>query len=504
MFAPMSFFDTTPIGRIITRFSKDMDSVDLELPDAFGMVIMCVLSIIFSMGMIIYTTPWFAIGIPPIAILYIFTMNYFRNVARSVKRLESVSKSPIFASFSETLNGLPTIRAFNYNDRFIKYNSDLVDRNNSGAYLKVASDRWLAIRLEFLGDLIYLIAAILAIISVQNRSITPALAAMSLSFASNITGTLGWTVRAYSDLEQKMNSVERVLHYTENIPQEPAHKSSSPPPSEWPINGEIKFTNVDMQYRPNKPLVLKKLSFNIQSGEKVGIVGRTGSGKSSIMATLFRLVDICGGQIQIDGIDINKIGLDELRSKLTIIPQEPFMFNATVRVNLDPFEKYSDSQIWEALEKVDLKTYISSLDGCLSASVSEYGENFSVGQRQLICLARALLRGSKIILLDEATSSIDFETDKLIQTAIRKDFGNCTILTIAHRLNTIIDSDKIMTLNDGKVVEFNTPTNLLSNPEGSHFLNLVSELGDSARDSLIEQAKQADGNRENKRLVEIF
>lgn len=251
-----------------------------------------------------------------------------------------------------------------------------------------------------------------------------------------------------------------------------------------------------MRYRPDKPLVLKKISLTIKGGEKVGIVGRTGSGKSTIMVVLFRLVETCGGSIEIDGVNIKSIGLDELRSKLTIIPQEPFMFNATVRQNLDPFKKYSDNEIWEALEKVGLKPFVSELQGGqgLTATVSEYGENFSVGQRQLICLARALLRRSQIILLDEATSSVDFETDKLIQTTIRKDFSHCTILTIAHRLNTIIDCDKILTLDEGLVSEYDNPASLLRNEDGV-FAKLVEELGPAAKANLFQIAEEIEKSK---------
>ena len=361
-------------------------------------------------------------------------MNFYRNVSREAKRIESTSTSPVFAHFSETLGGLSTIRAYNYSDRFAKHNAGLVDLNISAQYLMKTIERWLATRLEMLSDFIYLVAASLAFYGVTNGTLSASMAAFSLSFASSMTSLLGWLIRAYADLESKLNSVERVLHYIDEVDQEKAAKSESPPPASWPEHGQIEFKDVKMRYREGKPLVLKGLTLTISPGEKIGIVGRTGAGKSTIMTTLLRLVELESGSIVIDGRDVGELGLDELRQNISIIPQEPFMFSSTVRINLDPFSKYEDKDIWNALERVGLKSIISELNGGLSAPVAEFGENFSIGQRQLICLARALLRKCKIVLLDEATSSIDFETDNLIQKTIRNDLKDCTILTIAHRL----------------------------------------------------------------------
>lgn len=274
-----------------------------------------------------------------------------------------------------------------------------------------------------------------------------------------------------------MNAVERLHHYAEELDVEAdAIIPDNRPSEQWPSAGAIKIRNLEMRYRPELPSVLHDLSLDIQGGEKIGVVGRTGAGKSSIMMALFRLVEPTKGTIEIDGVDVSKIGLFDLRTRLAIIPQDPILFSGTIRTNLDPFGKRTDQELWEVLERSDLKTYVTSCEGGLDSQVSEFGENLSVGQRQLLCLARAMLTHARVIIMDEATASVDVATDVMLQKAIRVDFANSTVLTIAHRLNTVIDYSRVLVLDHGVIKEFDTPANLLRNPD-SVFSSMVDETG---------------------------
>lgn len=297
---------------------------------------------------------------------------------------------------------------------------------------------------------------------------------------------LQWGMRQWSELENQMTSVERVVEYTEVVPE--PDDETKVPPRQWPTNAIIDFNSVSMRYDIDEPLVLKNLTFSIQSGEKVGIVGRTGAGKSSIISALFRLTNI-EGSIIIDNVDTKQISLHSLRSKVSIIPQEPVLFSGTLRKNLDPFDEYQDDELWNALEEVELKHAISDLPSGLQTKVSESGSNFSVGQRQLLCLARAVVRNNKILILDEATANVDPQTDELIQNTIRRKFKTCTVLTIAHRLHTVMDSDKILVMEAGQAAEFDSPYKLLQNKEGI-FYSLVLQTGKGMADTLIKIAEE--------------
>lgn len=498
---PSAFFDTNPIGRIISRFSGDLKQIDTMLPGTFEMFLFCITFVFFTMVSVTTVTPLFGIALVPIGTVYISVINFFRAANREFKRLQSISRSPVYAHFSETLGGLSTIRAYGRSNHFVQQNQAKVDTNVSAHYVMKCGDRWLSTRLEILGSFIALIASMLAVHSASSGALAAGLAGFSLSFAMSVTGLLQWSVRTYAELEGMMNSVERVVHYSDDVEQETtaviedeldASAKKLRPPENWPDKGSITFDNVQMRYRENTPLVLKGMDFTINGGEKVGVVGRTGAGKSSIMLTIFRIMELDNpteGSIDIDGIKIAGMPLPYLRSRLSIIPQEPVLFSGTVRSNLDPFDKYGDDDVWAALEKVDLKEVIESLPLKLDAPVSEYGENFSLGQRQLFCLARVLLKKTKLLLLDEATSSVDVETDELIQKTIRSQFSDVTILTIAHRINTIIDSDRILCIDDGRVAEFDTPHNLLQDPE-SIFASLVDEQGPNASAALRKIAKE--------------
>ncbi|KAF9324959.1 Multidrug resistance-associated protein 1 [Linnemannia elongata] len=479
MHLPMSFFDTTPLGRIVNRFSTDIFATDNTLPWSFMSVLM-------------------------------FGMYYIRP-SRSLKRIDSTSRSPVYQHFTETLVGISTIRAMGVEDRFILQNEEkaTISANAYFTYQMVA--RWLQIRLETLGACIVLGAALFAVL--DRQSLNPGMVGLALSYALTVTADITMVIRSYCELQNQLVSVERIDEYLAKNSEPPAHlPADSDLPENWPQAGHIEFRNYSTRYRQGLDLVVKDISFEVQPAEKVGIVGRTGAGKSSLTLALFRIIEAAnshwaqsshngadldtmptkvvedanlekvavdedGGSIWIDGVDISTVGLSRLRKNLAIIPQDPTLFAGTVRENLDPFEELEDADLWEALERAHLKEHISSLAGGLSFKVSQNGDNFSVGQRSLICLARALLRKTKVLILDEATAAVDVETDELIQKTIRKEFKDRTILTIAHRIKTVMDSDKILVLEKGQVEEFEAPGQLVKNKE-SLFFKLAQQAGE--------------------------
>ncbi|CAF0941211.1 unnamed protein product [Brachionus calyciflorus] len=468
----MQFFESTPIGRIINRFSKDVEAVENMIPMSYRILVRCLFQVIVTVIMISITTPWFLVPLVPISIVYYFVQRYYVAAMRQLRRLNSVSKSPIFSHFGETLTGVSTIRAYNSQGRFVKQMEDKIDENLCYFYPDTVSNRWLAIRLEFIGTLVTFFACLFAVIARNN--LTGGAAGLSISFSLNVAQFLNWLVRMSADFESNITSVERIKEYCETPHEESWVLDNSRPPVEWPTEGRVTFNQYSVKYREELDFVLKDINCDIEPGEKIGIVGRTGAGKSSLTLGLFRILESSYGQIYIDKINIKNIGLHDLRKRLTIIPQDPVLFSGTLRINLDPFEEYSDAQVWSALENAHLKEFVKGLDKQLEFECSEGGENLSVGQRQLVCLARALLRKTKILILDEATASIDHNTDDLIQATIRNQFKDCTVLTIAHRLNTIMDSNRIMVLDKGKIVEFDSPQNLLSNKKTIFYSMAVS------------------------------
>ncbi|XP_058980636.1 multidrug resistance-associated protein 1 isoform X14 [Musca domestica] len=463
---PMELFDTTPLGRIVNRFSKDMDTVDNILPLNLRVVITQAYSVLATIVVISMSTPIFLAVIIPIAFLYYFAQRFYVATSRQLMRLESVSRSPIYSHFGETVTGVSTIRAYAVQDRFIDESDNKVDKNQICKYPSLIANRWLAIRLEMVGNLIILFASLFAVLGGQTN---PGLVGLSVSYALQVTQTLNWLVRMSSDIETNIVAVERIKEYGETKQEAPWEIENSKVPRDWPEQGQVCFEDFKVRYREGLDLVLRGISFKIAGGEKVGIVGRTGAGKSSLTLALFRIIESAGGRILIDGIDISTLGLHTLRSRLTIIPQDPVLFSGSLRINLDPFEVKSDEEIWKALELSHLKTFVKSLPSGLNHEITEGGENLSVGQRQLVCLARALLRKTKVLILDEATAAVDLETDDLIQKTIRSEFADCTILTIAHRLNTILDSDKVIVLDKGEISEFDSPNNLLNNPQSAFY-----------------------------------
>ncbi|XP_049667224.1 ATP-binding cassette sub-family C member 2 isoform X3 [Accipiter gentilis] len=455
---PMSFFDTTPTGRIVNRFAKDIFTIDETIPMSFRSWLSCFMAIISTLLMISLATPFFALVIIPLSIFYYFVLRFYVSTSRQLRRLDSVTRSPIYSHFGETVSGLSVIRAFGHQERFLQQNESTMDINQKSVYAWIVSNRWLAIRLEFVGSLVVFFSALLAVIS--KGTLEGGIVGLSVSSALNVTQTLNWLVRTSSELETNIVAVERVHEYTK-VKNEAPWVTEKRPPHGWPSKGEIQFVDYKVRYRPELELVLQGITCNIGSTEKVGVVGRTGAGKSSLTNCLFRVLEAAGGMIIIDEVDIATIGLHDLRQNLTIIPQDPVLFSGTLRMNLDPFDQYTDEEVWKALELAHLKTYVQDLPEGLLHLVSEAGENLSVGQRQLVCLARALLRKAKILILDEATAAVDLETDHLIQTTIRSEFADCTVLTIAHRLHTIMDSNRVMVLQAGRIVEYDSPEELL-------------------------------------------
>ncbi|XP_038050083.1 multidrug resistance-associated protein 5-like [Patiria miniata] len=481
--SPMSFFDTTPTGRVLNRFSKDLDEVDVQLPTNMEIFTQNSFLILFALITISIVFPYFLAVMVPIVFFFGLILYYYRRGVRAIKRIENVTRSPWFSHIMATVQGLSTIHAYGKTEEFINRFINLLDNNSQPYMIFRMASRWAGQRLEVLVIGASLVTNLFVVLTYG--IVSPALAGLAVSYTIQITGLFQITILMASETEARFTSVERILSYTRILKSEaPPHIKETAPDKDWPQEGEIEFKNYKMRYRDNLPLVIKGINCRIKPKEKIGIVGRTGSGKSSLGVALFRLVEPSSGEIVIDKVSIATIGLNDLRSKLSIIPQDPVLFKGTVRYNLDPFEEYSDAKIWEALERTYMKDKISTLDNQLEAPVVEGGDNFSVGERQLMCMARALLRNSKILMLDEATAAIDTDTDSLIQTTIREAFSECTLLTIAHRLNTILDSDRVLVMDDGWIAEFDKPASLLANPD-SKFFKMV-EAAESQKHAVAE------------------
>ncbi|KAG0024375.1 hypothetical protein BGZ80_003720 [Entomortierella chlamydospora] len=518
----VSFFDTTPLGRILNRFSSDMYSIDEHLGWKTMDMTYITISVTSTLVVIAATTPAFVFMIPIIASVFYFIANWFLWATRSLKRINSVSLSPLYQHFDESLNGVSTIRAMEVQQQFIEESDNRTDYHANAYTTYMYCNRWVDFRLQVLSAFIILVVALSGVFA--RNTIDASLIGLSLSFAIAQTDEIMWICKDFTEWQSHLVAIERIQEYTDKHTEAP-ETSATVIPESWPEQGRIEFQNFSARYREGLDLVIKHLSFEIQPCEKIGIVGRTGAGKSSITLALFRIIEAAnspwarasdnagyhervqgdggenepllrrhpdsrsqdggdedeemdGGSIKIDGIDISTLGLTELRKHLAIIPQDPTLFAGSIRDNLDPFQEVPDSALWEALERAHLKDHIRSLPGGLSTEVAQNGENFSVGQRSLICLARALLRKSKILILDEATASVDVETDELIQQTIRKEFQDRTILTIAHRIKTVMDSTRILVMDRGEVVEFDPPEVLLQKPE-SLFFKLAHQAGEA-------------------------
>ncbi|KAK4697308.1 hypothetical protein P7C71_g748, partial [Lecanoromycetidae sp. Uapishka_2] len=475
--SPMSFFETTPSGRILNRFSSDIYKVDEVLARTFNMLFVNSARAFYTLVLIAASTPVFIALIIPLGAVYLYIQRYYLRTSRELKRLDSISRSPIYAHFQESLGGITTIRAYRQQDRFALENEWRVDANLRAYFPSVNANRWLAVRLEFIGSFIILAAASFAIISVASGSgLSAGLVGLSMSYALQITTSLNWIVRQTVEVETNIVSVERVLEYARLPSEAPDRISKHRPKISWPASGAVKFDNYSTRYRPGLDLVLKNINLNIKSHEKIGVVGRTGAGKSSLTLALFRITEPDTGNISIDNLNTSSIGLLDLRGRLAIIPQDAALFEGTVRDNLDPGHIHDDTELWSVLDHARLKEHITSMSGGLEASINEGGSNLSAGQRQLVSLARALLTPTNILVLDEATAAVDIETDAMLQTTLRSNmFKDRTIITIAHRINTILDSDRIIVLSKGEVAEFDTPSALVRRK--GLFYELVREAG---------------------------
>nr|XP_040058389.1 multidrug resistance-associated protein 4-like isoform X2 [Gasterosteus aculeatus aculeatus] len=456
---PVHFFDINPIGRILNRFSKDIGYLDSLLPWTFVDFIQVLLQVIGVIAVAAVILPWILIPVVPLFAVFLFLRFYFLQTSRDIKRLESTTRSPVFSHLSSSLQGLSTIRAFKAQRSFQQVFDEHQDLHSG---------------------------------------LEPGAVGLALSYALTLTGMFQWGVRQSAEIENMMTSVERVVEYAE-LESEAPWETDKQPPNDWPRTGCISFDRVNFSHSANDRLVLKNLTVIITSREKVGIVGRTGAGKSSLIAALFRLAEP-EGRIMIDGFLTSEIGLHTLRQKMSIIPQDPVLFTGTMRKNLDPFRLHTDEDLWNALREVQMKAVVEDLPDKLETVLSESGSNISVGQRQLVCLARAILRKNRILIIDEATANVDPRTDGLIQQTIRDKFQECTVLTIAHRLNTIIDCDRILVLDAGRVQEYDEPYVLLQNQEGL-FHQMVEQTGKAEAASLLHTAKQVYMNK--KRVTDV-
>ena len=478
MRAPLSFYHTTPQGRIMNRCSSDMETIDEQAAPMMGNFLNQIAVIFGSLLSVVIISPWFTLILPPIAWMYLTIGSYYVTSSRELKRLSSIYKSPVYKHFSEAIQGSVTIRAYGDTGRYINDHLKLLDGYTKTFWPSNIINRWLGLRLDFIGAIMTAGAAG-AIFLVYDLPLGLEMDAGKAGFAISqmlsITAFLGFTVMVYGQLEMTAIAIERIADYCK-LPEEPEEViEDNRPDDRWPENGVIKFKRYSMAYRMGLPLVLNRITLTINANERIGVCGRTGAGKSSIFNALLRLSDYHTGNIIIDGVDIHRIGVKDLRRHIAIITQESIMFLGTVRYNLDPAGLHSDSELWNAVRLVGLKSTIENMENKLDGNIAEEGGNLSQGQKQLFCVARAILRGSKIVLLDEATASVDVDSDQKLQSVLRTVFAECTMLTVAHRIHTIADSTRIMVLDKGRVSEFDSPQMLMRNPE-SIYRSLVEKL----------------------------
>uniref|UniRef100_A0A8C5A614 Multidrug resistance-associated protein 4-like n=1 Tax=Gadus morhua TaxID=8049 RepID=A0A8C5A614_GADMO len=495
--SPVRFFDLNPIGRILNRFSKDIGQLDSLLPWTFVDFIQVLLQVLGVIAVAAVAIPWILLPVVPLFIIFLFLRRYFLRTSRDIKRLESTTRSPVFSHLSSSLQGLATIRAFRAQHRFQEMFDACQDLHTEAWFLFLTTSRWFAVRLDGICSTFIAVTAFGCLY--LRDDMEPGAVGLVLSYALTLIGMFQWGVRQSAEVENMMTSVERVVEYTQ-LESEGAWETNTQPPPDWPANGSITFDRVNFSYSSQEPLVLKNLNVVISSREKVGIVGRTGAGKSSLISALFRLAEP-DGRVTIDGFLTSELGLHTLRQKMSIIPQDPVLFTGTVRTNLDPFSRHTDKDLWNALQEVQMKGVVEELPCKLETMLAESGSNFSVGQKQLVCLARAVLRKNRILVIDEATANVDPRTDSLIQETIREKFDDCTVLTIAHRLNTIIHCDRILVLEAGRIREFDEPHVLLQDRHGVLY-QMVEQTGPVEAASLHHTASQVYMNKSRPCLSE--
>ncbi|XP_057820877.2 putative ABC transporter C family member 15 isoform X1 [Cryptomeria japonica] len=471
--APMSFFDATPTGRILNRASTDQSKVDQVIPFKLGSLAFSLIRLLGTIA-VMSQVAWqvFIIFIPVLAIC-IWYQQYFIGTSRELARLIGVCRAPIIQHFSESISGAATIRSFDQEFRFMNRNLQLIDGFSKQSFHNSGAMEWLAFRMDLFSNLVFAFSMVV-LLCLPESVVNPSIAGLGITYGLSLNMAQTVVIWDICSVENNMICVERMVQYSRIPSEPPLIIENSRPSSSWPSRGTIDIIDLQVRYGPHLPLVLKGLTCTFPGGTKVGIVGRTGCGKSTLIQSLFRIVDPSGGRIVMDGIDILTIGLRDLRSKLSIIPQDPTMFEGTIRNNLDPLGDHSDEEIWEALDKCQLEEVVRAKEEKLDSLVTENGENWSVGQRQLVCLGRVLLKQSRILVLDEATASVDTATDRLIQQTIQNQFYDSTVITIAHRIPSVCDSDLVLVLSDGKIAEYDSPIKLLEN-KSSAFAKLVSE-----------------------------
>uniref|UniRef100_A0ACD6AEE6 Uncharacterized protein n=1 Tax=Avena sativa TaxID=4498 RepID=A0ACD6AEE6_AVESA len=461
--APVSFFDQNPSGRILNRLSSDLYAIDDSLPFILNIFVANFFSLLGTLVVLCYSQVTFLLILVPLWLIYSKVQFYYRSTSREVRRLDSVARSPIYSSFTETLDGSSTIRAFQKEGFFLERFIQHLTLYQKTSYSELMAGLWLSLRLQLLAGSIILFIAIMAVVGFNSNSNvsfgTAGLVGLALSYAAPFVSLLNGFLTSFTETEKEMISVERVVEYV-GIPQEELQGSESPHRS-WPTEGKIEFEHVTLRYKVDLPPALNDISFHVASGMQVGIIGRTGAGKSSILNALFRLAPICNGRILLDGFDVTKVAVRDLRGHFAVVPQSPFLFDGSLRENLDPFSIKTDLMIWEALEKCHMKAEVESIGG-LSIHVKESGGSFSVGQRQLLCLARAILKSSKVLCLDECTANVDNQTAILLQNTISAECKGMTVLTIAHRISTVMKMDNILVLDQGKLVEEGNPEVLVN------------------------------------------
>ncbi|KAG5885794.1 hypothetical protein JTB14_031511 [Gonioctena quinquepunctata] len=484
--APMRFFDINPSGRILNRFSKDMGAIDETLPRTLLDAVQIVMVMAGILVNIAASNPYMIIAMVLFGVFFIKIREWFILTAKLIKHCESATKSPVFSHVNATLNGISTIRASRVEDIVIREFDDHQDTHTSASYLTIVCSSFFGLWLDIV-CVVFTACVVFSFVLIYSvSSVSGSLVGLAISQCLILTGMLQYGMRQTAEVIQHLISIERVLQYTKLDTEGPFETpENSLPPKSWPSDGQVEFKDLSLTYISDDPPVLRSLNFTVLAGEKIGIVGRTGAGKSSLISALFRLAPT-EGSILIDGLDTKTIGLIDLRKNISIIPQEPVLFSASLRYNLDPFNEFEDDKLWDALEEVELKDVISSLD----FMVTEGGNNFSLGQKQLICLARAILRNNRILVLDEATANVDQRTDSFIQATIRRKFKDCTVLTIAHRLNTIMDSDKVLVMSFGHILEYDHPHELLQIPDG-HFYKMLLETGPVITSKLKDIARDA-------------
>ncbi|OQR95746.1 ABC transporter-MRP, partial [Thraustotheca clavata] len=473
--APMNFFDTNPLGRILNRYSSDMTTVDTQIPDILNSMLTMASMAAFALGTTIVVIRLYGLLVIPLLFIYLYVGYVYVQPAREIERVNKTTKSPMLNLISECIEGALVIRASGQRQvhRFQCLHHRNVDGNLAAIYVNSVFGQWFAMRIQLTTALLLLVIAISLVFS--KDYISPGVIGLILNYAFSILPFFEWIVQCWSTIETSMIGPERLAEYAA-IESEAPRVISGATSYDWPTSGHITFTNMSFRYKENDPLVLKNINLDIQPGEKIGIVGRTGAGKSSLTMALFRISELATGTITIDGIDISRIGVKTLRTNISIIPQSPVLFRGTLRNYLDPFGDYSDEQLWEALRKVHIHERIASVNGELDSAVEENGENFSVGERQMLCMSRALLRQTRIVVMDEATAAIDHTTDHILQRVIRAEFASSTVLTIAHRLDTVLDCDRIAVFGQGRLVQCDQPQKLISAGEGI-FFDLCSEGG---------------------------